>query len=264
MGHPAPVPRIPQFQRRPEPLKASELNLMVDAINALAARLDKSQSPRRFTEYTPPFQILPLIEEGEDRVVVSPGCVMTIEPQESDATLNIRNFAINFTGTGNSAYPITPLTDFGPNSSAILNQIANGGTNIAESSNGYYLALKWDALTLVSVTNEDANMGGNQKWVSLEFPQNLELTLIPTDDWQNEDNVTSNSATRYLGPLGFCKYVANSAPEIVNYWRSDIVIPLYYRDSAEEEQVIVSADSGNEITAGSDGGAYYQAPPPPP
>lgn len=41
MGSPIPIPKIPKFHKRPEPLKASELNLMVDAINALAARIDR-------------------------------------------------------------------------------------------------------------------------------------------------------------------------------------------------------------------------------
>jgi len=260
MGNPVPIPRIPRFHTRTEPLKASELNLMVDAINAIAARIDRPQTPRRPADYAPPFQILPLTEAGDDRVVVSPGCVMTIEPQETDAKLNIRNIPINFVGTGSSAYPISPLTGFEGSGTAMLNQIAGGGVDISGESNGYYLAVTWDASILASVEHEDSYMQAAGKWINVEFPQDVELILVPVDEWRNEDNVVSNSATRYLGPLGFCRYVPDGAPEIENYWRSDIIIPLYYRDSATDLPTIVSADSDNDITAGSDGGAFYEAP----
>lgn len=42
-----PIPRIPRFHPRKAPLKAAELNLMVDAINALALSITPSQQPTR-------------------------------------------------------------------------------------------------------------------------------------------------------------------------------------------------------------------------
>lgn len=236
---------------------------MVDAINSLAARLDRNDTPSRVREYLPPFQILPYIENGDDdRILVSPGCIMAIDPQETDTTLAIRNLAgILFTGTGNSGFNISPMATI-ENGTVLMNQIQLGGTNIKGEDNGYYLAVQVD-FTLGSSNHVDGYMGSNAQWVTLEVPTNIQLKLIPCDDWLATDNVTSNGTTRYIGPLGFCQYVDNASPNIINYWKSDIIIPLYYRDSDTEEPVIVSADGGNEITAGSDGGAFYEAPTPP-
>lgn len=45
MAKNTPIPRIPRFKPRKEPLKAAELNLMVDAINTLALSLENRGSP---------------------------------------------------------------------------------------------------------------------------------------------------------------------------------------------------------------------------
>lgn len=83
-----PIPRLPKFYPRKEPLKASELNRLVDAINALATRIEEPEVKRKKQQeflmpFYPRYRYDP--ETGNGFVSVTSGYVIAPSFQENSS-----------------------------------------------------------------------------------------------------------------------------------------------------------------------------------
>ena len=225
------VKRAPFFQKG-EMLSAEKLNALSDAINSLAAKIERNPlGPNARRVFCPPFQLDPFFDGSEWKAAITPGTILGFEGVDDDVNLFYRDIGARWIGTSSRNTAVSISSFDWPNPADCVNyQIENGFTaNISDNSNGYYLCAEYD-IELLGVDEPLSYTGAETPYLAVESPTDfVYLRMVPVDDWTNDDDlVNDGTGTRRIGPLGFAQIVDN-VPNVFNSWHSDLQLPLIYR-----------------------------------